>query len=103
MQKFVVRPSVDLIPGVRVYKDTVLEYEADGIKQTVKNLVFETVAFRSGDNYKSTATTTITLSEGDILIFEDGGRGYVLPLNGTVCSIKDAIDDLECIKELGEE
>lgn len=102
MQRFIFRPSLDFIPGIRVTKDTELEYERDGVKQTLKNLVFRSVTTKTGEDYVSTIDTTITLKEGDILVFEDEGRGYIKPLGRTVCSIAEAIKDLENIKDLGE-
>jgi hypothetical protein len=103
MQRFIFRPSLEFIPGIRVSKDTELEYEHEGVKQSLKNLVFRSVTTKKGEDYESTIDTTITLKEGDILVFEDEGRGYIKPLGRTVCSIADAIKDLENIKDLGGE
>ena len=44
--------------------------------------------------------TTIFLEEGDILIFEDNGRGYIKPVEA-FATIEEAIEDLECIKGIG--
>ena len=44
--------------------------------------------------------TTIQLADGDVLIFEDEGRGYIKPVEGFV-TIEEAIADLENIKDLG--
>jgi hypothetical protein len=44
--------------------------------------------------------TTIRLKEGDILVFEEEGRGYIKPLEEFV-TIEEAIDDLTNIKDLG--
>lgn len=100
MQNFIRKPSIDLFPGIRVTKDTVLEYHNENVKQTVENLVFHSVTKVKGDNYKSKYDTTINLKEGDILIFEEEGRGYIKPVEpfGT---IDEAIDDLTNIKDLG--
>ena len=103
MQRFVFRPSLEFIPGIRVTKETELEYEKEGVKQTLKDLVFRSVTTKKGEDYESTIDTTITLKEGDILVFEDEGRGYIKPLGRTVCSIAEAIKDLENIKDLGGE
>lgn len=101
MQRFIFRPSLEFMPGIRVSKDTELEYEREGVKQSLKDLVFRSVTTKKGEDYESTIDTTITLKEGDILVFEDEGRGYIKPLGRTVCSISEAIKDLENIKDLG--
>jgi hypothetical protein len=101
MQNFVFKPSVELIPGVKVTKDTVLEYEREGVKQTLKDLVFRSITTKKGDNFESVIDTIIYLNEGDILAFEDEGRGYIKPIDNTVVTIEKAIADLENIKDLG--
>ena len=100
MQNYVQRPSIDLYPGVRVTKDTVLEYKSENVVQTVKNLVLHSVTKLKGDSFKSKYDTTIKLNEGDVLIFEDKGRGYIKPVEEFV-TIEEAIEDLEHIKDLG--
>ena len=99
MQVFIRKPSIDLYPGIRVGKDTVLEYKNENVTQTVKGLVLHSVTKVTGENYESTYNTTIKLNEGDILIFEDDGRGYIKPVEPFV-SIEEAIDDLTNIKDV---
>lgn len=101
MQKFVFKPSVELIPGIKVTKDTEFVYEREGIKQTLKDLVFRSIATKKGEEYESVIDTTIRLNEGDILVFEEEGRGYIKPVGNSVVTIEKAIADLECIKDLG--
>ena len=100
MQNFIRKPSIDLYPGIRVDKDTELEYKNENVKQTVKNMVLHSITKVKGEGYKSTYNTTVQLKEGDILIFEDEGRGYIKPVEEFV-TIQEAIDDLENIKDLG--
>ena len=100
MQVFIRKPSIDLYPGIRVTKDTVLEYKNENVKQTVKNLVFHSVTKVKGEGYKSKYDTTIQLQEGDILVFEEEGRGYIKPVEPFV-TIDEAIEDLTNIKDLG--
>lgn len=100
MQVFMRKPSIDLYPGIRVAKDTVLEYKNENVTQTVKNLVLHSVTKVKGENFKSKYDTTIKLEEGDILIFEDDGRGYIKPVEAFV-TIEEAIEDLTNIKDLG--
>jgi hypothetical protein len=99
---FVRKPSIDLYPGIRVDKDTVLEYKNENVKQTLKDLVFHSVTKVNGDGFKSKYDTTINLKEGDILIFEEEGRGYIKPVEQFV-TIEEAIKDFENIKDLGGE
>lgn len=97
---FIHRPSIDMYPGVRVDKDTVLEYKNEHVEQTVKDLVMHSVTKVKGENYESVYDTTIQLQEGDILIFEEEGRGYIKPVEPFV-TIEEAIADLENMKDLG--
>ena len=97
---FIRKPSIDLYPGIRVDKDTALEYKNENVKQTVKGLVFRSVTKVKGENYTSKYDTTIQLQEGDILIFEEAGRGYIKPVEQFV-TIEEAISDFENIKDLG--
>jgi hypothetical protein len=100
MQNFIRKPSIDLYPGIRVDKDTVLEYENENVKQSVKDLIFHSVTKVKGVGFESTYDTTIYLNEGDVLVFEEEGRGYIKPVDGFV-SIAEAIEDLTNIKDLG--
>ena len=97
---FIRKPSIDLFPGVRVDKDTVLEYKNDHVDQTLEKLVFRSVTKVKGENFESIYTTFINLKEGDILVFEDGGRGYIKPVEDFV-TIEEAIEELTNIKDLG--
>lgn len=101
MEVFIRKPSIDLYPGIRVTKDTVLEYKNQNVKQTLKDLVLHSVTKVKGENYKSKYDTTIQLSEGDILVFEGDGRGYIKPVESFV-TIEEAIEDLTNIKGVGE-
>ena len=98
--KFIMKPSIDLYPGIRVDKDTVLEYKTENVEQKIENLKFHSVTKVKGDGFESTYDTTIDLLEGDILIFEENGRGYIKPVEPMV-SVQEAIDELEIIKGVG--
>ena len=100
MDVFISKPSVTLYPGIRVTKETELEYHNDHVEQSLKDLVFRSVTKVEGENYKSQYDTTIFLNEGDILIYEEEGRGYIKPVDGFV-TIAEAIEDLTNIKDLG--
>ena len=100
MEVFIMKPNIDMYPGVRVTKDTVLEYKNDSVDQRVENLVLHSVTKIKGHNYESTNDTTIQLEEGDVLVFEEEGRGYIKPVDRFM-SIREAIEELENIKDLG--
>lgn len=101
MQVFVRKPSIDLYPGVMVDKNTVLEYENENVKQRLENLVFVSKTKVKGEGYESEYNTTIWLKEGDVLVFEEEGRGYIKPVDSFV-TIQEVIDDFTNIKEVGE-
>lgn len=100
MQVFIRKPSIDLYPGIRVNKETELEYKNENVEQKIENLVLHSITKVKGAGYESKYDTTIQLKEGDILIFESEGRGYIKPMEefGTV---DEVIDDLTNIKDLG--
>lgn len=97
MQTFIRKPSIDMYAGIKVTKDTTLEYKNENVKQTLKDLVFHSKTKVKGDNFKSTYDTTIQLKEGDVLVFEEEGRGYIKPVEEFV-TVEEAIAELECIK-----
>lgn len=99
MKKFISKPSIDMYLGVVVDKDTTLEYKSENIEQTVKDLVLDSKTLVKGDNYTSEYHTVINLNEGDVLIFEEEGRGYIKPVEQFV-TVKEAIEELEHIKEV---
>lgn len=101
MQVFVRKPSIDLVSGIVVTKDTDIEYKNEHVEQTIKDLVFHSVTKLEGDNFESTYDTTIRLAEGDVLVFEEEGRGYIKPVAEFV-TIAEAIEDFENIKGVGE-
>ena len=100
MEVFIVRPNIDMYPGVRVTKDTVLEYKTESVEQKVENLILHSIAKIKGHGYESVNDTTIQLEEGDVLVFEEDGRGYIKPVDRFV-SIAEAIQELTNIKDLG--
>lgn len=99
MEKFIRKPSIDMLAGIRVTKDSTLNYENENVKQILRNLVFKSVTNVKGEEYESTYNTTIYLKEGDILIFEEEGRGYIKPVEEFV-TVKEAIEELKCIEDL---
>lgn len=100
MEVFIRKPSIDFYPGIRVDKDAVFEFENDNVKQTLKDLVLHSVTRVTGEGYESTYDTTIHLKEGDLLVYEDEGRGYIKPVEQLV-TVAEAIEELTNIKDLG--
>ena len=100
MQVFIRKPSIDMLCGIRVTKDTNIEYKNENVNQTIKDLVLHSVTKVKGDGYESTYDTTVKLQEGDVLIFEETGRGYIKPVEEFV-TVAEAIEELSCIKDLG--
>ena len=100
MEVYMRKPSIDLYGGIRVSKDTTLEYKNENVDQKLENLVFHSITKVKGDGFDSTYDTTIYLKEGDILVFEEAGRGYIKPVEEFV-TIAEAIEDLTNIKDLG--
>lgn len=99
MEKFIRKPSIDMFAGIKVTKDTAFEYNNENVKQVLKDLVFHSVTKVKGDNFESVYDTTIHLEEGDVLIFEEEGRGYIKPVENVV-TVAEAIEELECIKDM---
>jgi hypothetical protein len=100
MEVFIRKPSIDMYPGIRVDKDTEFEYKNENVDQKLKDLVFHSITRVTGECYESTYNTTIHLKEGDILVFEEEGRGYVKPVEEFV-TISEAIEDLTNIEDVG--
>lgn len=99
MEKFIIKPSIDMYAGIRVTKETEFDYKNEHVEQTLKDLVFHSITKVSGENYDSVYDTTIRLEEGDILVFEEEGRGYIKPVEQFV-TVKEAIEEFEHIKDL---
>ena len=85
--------------GIKVDKDTTLEYKNDNVVQTLKDLVFHSITKVKGEGYESTYDTTIHLKEGDVLVFEEEGRGYIKPVDDFV-TVAEAVEELNCIIDL---
>lgn len=102
MEVFIRKPSIDMLCGIRVTKDTELEYKNENVQQTIKDLVMHSVTKVTGEGFESTYDTTIKLEEGDVLIFEEEGRGYIKPVEDFV-TVAEAIEELTHIKDIGGE
>lgn len=85
--------------GIRVDKDTTLEYENEHVKQSLKDLMFHSITKVKGENFESVYDTTIYLKEGDILVYEEEGRGYIKPVEEFV-TVSEAVEELSCITDM---
>lgn len=97
--KVIQKPYMDLYPAIIVTKDTILNYENENVKQSIKDLVYKSITTIKKDNYESTYTTKIYLKEGDILIFEEKERGYIFPVEKFM-KVEEVIKELEPLKEV---
>lgn len=97
---FIRKPSIDLYPGIRVDKDTIFEYKNENVEQRLEGLLLHSITKVKGENYESVYDTTIRLKDGDVLVFEEEGRGYIKPVEEFI-TIAEAIDDLSNIKDVG--
>lgn len=97
---FIQKPSVDLYPGMKVDRDSAFEYKNENVEQELKDLVFRSKTKVKGEGFESVYDTTIYLKEGDVLVFEEEGRGYIKPVEEFV-TVSEAIDELSCIKDMG--
>lgn len=100
--KLIRQPSIDMVPGIKVSKDTEITFEKEGVKQTIKDLVLKSEMTIKGESYESTYNTTIHLNEGDVLVFEPDGRGYIKPVERFM-TVAEAIEELECVLETTKE
>lgn len=99
MQKYIVKPDINMYPGIKVTKETELMYDNENVHQELKDMVFRSVTAVNGDNYESVYDTTIYLKEGDLLVYDGEGRGYIKPVEPLV-TVAEAIEELSCIKDL---
>jgi hypothetical protein len=97
--RLIKKPSLHFFPGIKVTKETELEFKTDSCTQTLKNLVFRCVRSVAGENYEGSYETTIYLQPGDVLIYESDERGYVKPVEEFM-TVAEAAAELEAIKDL---
>lgn len=97
---FVDQPSLELKKGIMVKADTELSYKSEKVEQFLKDLKLDTILDDEGSNghnsYRSKSHISITLNEGDILLF-DVDRGYYLS-SYPKTTIDRAIEDISSLK-----
>jgi hypothetical protein len=97
MEKYICKPDITMYPGLKVEKNTELEFKNDNVVQSIKDLVLKSKTTIKGENFKSVYNTEIKLNEGDVLIFEEDGRGYVKPVEEFM-TVDEIINELNCLK-----
>ena len=99
MEIYMRKPGIDLYPGIKVSKDTKFEYKNENVHQVLENLIFHSTTRVVGEGYESVYNTTIHLNEGDVLVFEEAGRGYIKPVEEMV-TVAGAITELSYIQDV---
>ena len=93
---FVDQPSLELKKGIQVRRDTEVSFKNENVEQFLKDLKLETIMSDEGTNglnsYKSKSHISITLNEGDILLFNPARGYYLSPYPQT--TIEQAIEDI---------
>lgn len=97
--KLIRKPDINMYAGIKVTKNTNIEFENEHVKQTINNLTMHTEMTIKGEGYESVQNTIIDLKEGDALLFEEKERGYIKPVEPFV-TIAEAVEELNCIKEV---
>ncbi len=96
-KKYIYQPSLDMMEGLQVDKNTKFTYENDKVKQELKNLELTYEIAEKGDNFKTVSQVIIYLEEGQILQFDEE-RGYFLP-KYKLATIEEAIEDIKTLKD----
>lgn len=99
-EMYVIIPDVrETYEGIKVTKDTKIEFENDFVKQELKNLVLKTERIVEKDRFRSEIKTELKLNEGDLLLIEEENRGYFLPSDVSIGTPDEAIAEYEFLKE----
>lgn len=96
---YVIIPNADVYYGITVDKNTKVNFENKYVKQKIENLKLYSIVTKETDEFKSVTNLELNLKEGDILLLEEDGRGYFLPVNAKLGTIDEAIEEYQFIKE----
>lgn len=96
MNYYVLRPDLTPYEGIKVTKETKLEFRNDKVRQKVEDLELIVESKIEDKKYVSETKMTIFLKEGDILLFERENRGYFLPID-SIGTVDTAIKDLQAL------
>ena len=97
-QVYVVLPETKCWYGVKIDKDTKLEFENEFVKQKIENLTIISTTIQKTEEFESEVHLKVFLKEGDILLLEEEARGYFLPRNTKIGTIEDAYKELDFLK-----
>lgn len=97
MNYYVMRPDLTPYEGIKVTKETSIEYENERVKQSIKDLKLISKYVFKNEKYTSTNILEVNLEEGEVLLFENENRGYFLPKDVPICEIKTAIEDYKSL------
>ena len=99
---FVDQPSLDLMRGIQVRRDTSLTYKTDRVEQHLSHLTLVTEMREEGSNgtntYHSESRISIQLNEGDILLFDESRGFYLTGYPKT--TIAQAIEDITALSAI---
>lgn len=98
MKNYIIKQDITFYPGIRVDKDTNIEYKNDNVKQNVKDLKLHSIITENNKNYNSKTDLTVNLKVGDILILDEK-KGYILP-GIPLTTVDEQIEELQCLKEV---
>ena len=98
-QVYVILPETKCYYGVKVNKNTKLEFKNQYVKQKIENLTLMSTTKVKNDTYESKVDLKVYLKEGDILLLEEENRGYFLPKNIGIGTIEDAYKELDFLKK----
>lgn len=92
MNYYVLRPDLTPYEGIKIDKNTNLEFENENVKQKVEDLILTTIQTEKTEKYEVESKLIVHLEEGDVLLFENEARGYFLPVQ-PIGTIETAIKD----------
>lgn len=101
---FIDQPDLSLKKGIMVLADTEISFKNEKVEQVLKDLKLETIMNEAGtapngiNTYKSKTYISISLNEGDILLF-DPDRGYYMSPYPKA-RIEDAAADIAALKDV---
>lgn len=98
MQKFIIKPDITFYPGIRVDKNTKLDFKNDRVEQKVENLKIHSIIAEENEDYNSKTDLTVNLKVGDIIILDEN-RGYILP-GIPLTTVEEEIEELNYLKEV---
>lgn len=96
---YVILPDTDCYYGIKVNKNTKVEFENEYVKQKIENLELISETTYITEEFESKTNLRLKLKEGDILLLEEENRGYFLPKNIKIGTIEEAYKELDFLKE----